>query len=252
VIGPVADLADLAVGDRLARHGFDAEHSAALRALDARCVEDAPTATTAAVERLARWYFAAGRPDADLDRLVYSGDDAVRAQVEGFLARMPRWAAWWGVEHVEWIEIGRGADGRCGYARSARALDDDTPHRILICGALTDERISEILPHELAHSVHKEKRKVDPSRPTMPTVERDARALILARDLGIERPEALIADSRADEEFLAEATAQAWGFPRPPLYYECSRRRRGFIAELNAASELVPSIKRECARRGTP
>lgn len=249
MIGAVADLADLAVGERLSRHGIDFDAATALMALDPRIATDATTATSAAVERLVRW-LRAGQPVADLERLVFEGDDTVRELVEDLIDRVPAPVAWHAVEFVEWIEVGRGADGAMSLARSARVPSGDSAHRIKICGALTDERIREVLPHEMGHAWHRTVREVELSRPTMPAIERDARALLLARELSVANPEAMIADRRADDEYLAEATAAAWGFERPPLYHERSLRRRGFLAELSAAAELVPSIER--ARRGTP
>jgi hypothetical protein len=245
----VIDLADFSIEERFTRRGITADQIAALQALDARIVADAPTATSAAVERLARW-LRAGSPAADVERLVFTGDDTVRVLVEDLIARVPAPVAWHAVEFVEWLEVGRCGDAFASYARPARVPTGDTPHRIVLCGVPDDDRIREVLPHELAHLVHKTVREVDPSRPTMAQAELDARMLLLARDLRIENPEAMIATVRADIEFLAEATAAAWGFARPPLYDERSQRRRGFLAELNAAAELVPSIER--ARRGTP
>lgn len=49
------------MGDRIGRHGITAEQCAELSALDARILADAPTATAAAVQRLARWLAAAAR-----------------------------------------------------------------------------------------------------------------------------------------------------------------------------------------------
>jgi hypothetical protein len=239
------NLSTLAIEERLARGGITTEQHAALLELDARIVDDAPTATSAAVERLARW-LRAGQPVVDIERLVFEGDDAVRALVEDLIASVPAPVAWHAVEFVEWLEVGRGAYGVFSVARSARVPAGDSAHRIRLCGTLPDERIREVLPHELAHSLHGAVRKVEPSRRTMPAIERDARALLLGRDLGIDEPETMLADMRADSEFLAEATAAAWGFERPPLYAERLRRHRGFIAELDAAAELVPDIEREC------
>lgn len=249
MIGAVADLADVAIGDRLARAGITAAQAAALLALDRRIVDDAPTTTTAAVERLARW-LRAGQPLADVERLMFEGDDAVRALVVELIERVPPPIAWHAVEHVEFLEIGRGADATCSAVVAARAPAGDSAHRIRLCGALPDERIREILPHELAHSLHRTVCAREPTWRSMPAVERDARALLIARDLGIAQPEVMIADQRADAEYLAEATAQAWGFVRPPLRAEAMRRRQRFIADLNAAAELVPSIER--AIGGTP
>jgi hypothetical protein len=86
----------------------------------------------------------------------------------------------------------------------------------------------------------------------MSSVEHDARTLLIGRSIGIDQPQVLLADWRADAELLAEATAGAGGFVRAPLYATAMQRRRRFIAELNAAAELVPSIERACAIGGTP
>jgi hypothetical protein len=247
VIGDVADLADLPIEERLARGGITAEQGAMLRALDARIVDDATTASTAIVERIARW-LAAGQPVADLGRLLYSGDDDVRVVLVQTIARIPPWVQWHAVEAVEWLEVSRSAAGWCGRAPARRDPEGDVMHRIVLSGVVSDEDLPGLIGHELGHSVH---RKVEPeprwTLPPMPRVERLARTILVGRGLGIDEEQ--IARMEAGLEDLCDRTAVAWGLMRAIRTHEQMCRARAKVYE---AAELVPSIERACAIGETP
>ncbi|MEO9187546.1 MAG: hypothetical protein ABI467_28885, partial [Kofleriaceae bacterium] len=69
---------------------------------DPRLFAGQSLATGGAVERMKRW-LAAGRPVADLSRLEYRGDEAVREIVVATLAAVPMPARWHAVTNVLWI-----------------------------------------------------------------------------------------------------------------------------------------------------
>jgi hypothetical protein len=198
-------------------------------------------ASAGAVTRLRRW-IAAGQPDADVSRLEFAGDDSVRALVADVLRQVPAPVGWHGVEYVTpWIEVGRSAVGWAGSAPTIRTPDGDQAHMIALAGSIADDgEIRAVIAHELGHSWARTVRPYVSTAVRMSYRERNARSIVAAKIAGVSPTQ--IVREQVDEERLADALSQLWGFPH---YSDYGRRERGFSEEMQEAAELATKIEVE-------
>ncbi len=208
----------------------------ALAALDANIIRS--LVNDAALARTRRW-IAAGSPEPDLARLEFAGDDSVRALVVDVLRRLPAPVAWHAVEHVTWIEVGRGAQGWQGMMPTSRTPVGDQPHVIALSGAVTDEDLAPIVAHEIGHSWGAPLRSFA-ARVRMPEHELAARSIAAVKLTGGDTEQ--LVRAAVAEEAQADDLARMWGFRR---HTDHTWLRRHFAARFGAATDLADQIARD-------
>jgi hypothetical protein len=185
--------------------------------------------------RIRRW-LDANEPSADLSRLMFYGDDSVRALVSAVLRRLPAPVAWYASEYVTWLEVGRNARAWQGSAPALRAPIGDVAHVVVINGCATDEYLEGVIAHELGHGWHRIIREHAVPPPSWSDHEQTARHLSISLDAEA------CARALVSEERRADLTATAWGFLR---HTDEVRLLRGFRSALDAAAALAADISRQ-------
>ena len=171
--------------------------------------------TEGSAQRRQLWR-AAGMPSADIRRLEYAGADSVRWGIERTLPRFPPEVAWFAVEGIHWIEVGRTCLAWAHYQPEPRALPGDIGHRIAVMGTVPDELLPGLLAHEISHRWRKPVRAVVPG--PMPLAEVDMLAArVCAQACILDENQQLLAraywiSAHVAEEIRADDQVRAWGF----------------------------------------
>jgi hypothetical protein len=178
---------------------------------DPRIVAHPTVATEGAIARLRRW-LDAGRPEADAEQVNFIGADEVREILVDTISKLPTPVAWHAINGVAWLEVGRGGViGWTSAAPSMKAPPGDELHLIALSGRTSDEALPGLCAHELGHSWTRE---LSPEPfPIPPMSAREFRARIVAAFVESDEDREDLAREAMAEERLADACAEAWGFP---------------------------------------
>jgi hypothetical protein len=234
---------------RAALLALTASEFVALGTSDPRIVAFPALASSGAVGRLRRW-LTAGQPIADLSRLAFVGDDAVRALVVDVIADVPAPVAWHAVEHVAWFEVGRATAAWLAIAPSMRAPIGDVAHVVAINGRTSDHDLRGVIAHELGHSWHRHIFANVPQLAALPEQEVIVSRVLLSMYTG-RTAEQRDADAdrwvrdRVANEVIADQSAAAWGVPHNGLSE--LEHRRYFKAQYDAAESVARERDREIA-----
>jgi hypothetical protein len=202
---------------------------------DRRVIGDGAVATIGAVARLRRW-LDAGRPAADLGRLVFIGDDPIRTITLSTIKALPAPVQWHAVTSVTWFATGRTSGGWAGTAPHMPKHDDDEAHIIMLSGATSDSLMPGHIAHELAHSWHRAIGGAwTPPPDHVPRDDLTHDRMLLSIGLTSEMIE-MVAKRRYFAEVIADRLAGTWGFPCHASGHD---RLQGFRAELAAAAATM-------------
>jgi hypothetical protein len=180
-----------------------------------------------------RAWLAAGRPVADLSKLLAYVSDRQRELLTATLATLPAPATWWACTGVLWVFVGDGIAGQM------RVMPSDVRHVIVVDAAASE--LASICVHELAHSVHA---RADVPRPEQHKTEHEMAAIELA--VATIRGDSVqtVVDRMYEVERIANATAARWGWPSSVVCTD-AERTAGIRIRLHAARDRAAEIVAE-------